>query len=517
MYRDRDFDLHTEPPWNEQDLVQDLELETLLKAMTGDDKFLYQICRMVLLAGCAEPDEVLYRQAVLRDCLDHPEVIRSLYQLAVDTIEAERKNFWGLARYPMGVLHHSVEVLLMLVETLRQLRATADAQAETFASEGFRRFFAMLRQELGDDYFATIETHLKTLKFHHGVLISARLGEGNRGTDYVLRTPRAPSGNWLQRTFARKPPAYSFTLSPRDENGTRALSELGDRGVNLVANALAQSTEHILSFLIMMRAELAFYVSCLNLHERLTQKGEPVSFPQPSSAAERTLTCRGLYDVCLTLNLPQRVVGNDLDADGKALFVITGANQGGKSTFLRSIGLAQLMMACGLFVPAESYAANLFQGLHTHYKREEDTGMNSGKLDEELARMSAIVDHIRPDALILFNESFAATNEREGSEIASQVTHALLAHRIKVFSVSHLYEFARVLYEEQRPDALFLRAHRETDGQRSFRLEAAAPLATSHGEDLYEKIFGAHTDRPGASEPEPSLGPPTPEDAVRDA
>jgi len=62
----------------------------------------------------------------------------------------------------------------------------------------------------------------------------------------------------------------------------------------------------------------------------------------------------GLYDVCLTLKLEHRVVGNDADGEGKELFMITGANQGGKSTFLRSAGLSQLMMQCGMFVPARS-------------------------------------------------------------------------------------------------------------------------------------------------------------------
>ncbi len=52
------------------------------------------------------------------------------------------------------------------------------------------------------------------------------------------------------------------------------------------------------------------------------------------------------------LRTDHRIVGNDLDGDKKDLVVITGANQGGKSTFLRSIGLAQLMMQCGMFVPA---------------------------------------------------------------------------------------------------------------------------------------------------------------------
>lgn len=106
--------------------------------------------------------------------------------------------------------------------------------------------------------------------------------------------------------------------------------------------------------------------------------------------------------------------------------VVTGANQGGKSTFLRSVGLAQLMLQCGMFVPAEAFAASVAGGIYTHYRREEDTAMQSEKLDEELARMSAIVDLLRPHDLVLLNESFAATNEREGSEIVRQIIDALV-------------------------------------------------------------------------------------------
>jgi DNA mismatch repair ATPase MutS len=93
------------------------------------------------------------------------------------------------------------------------------------------------------------------------------------------------------------------------------------------------------------------------------------------------------------------------------------------------------MMQCGMFVPAESLYANICDGLFSHYRREEDVTMESGKLDEELGRMSDIVDYIRPNSLILFNESFAATNEREGSEIARQIVSALLEKGIKVLGI----------------------------------------------------------------------------------
>lgn len=106
---------------------------------------------------------------------------------------------------------------------------------------------------------------------------------------------------------------HTFTISERDESGARALSELKDRGINLVANALA----HILSFFKMLRTELAFYIGCLNLHGELAQMGEPTSFPLPVAPYERRHSFQGLYDVCLALTMKQKIVGNDGNADKK--------------------------------------------------------------------------------------------------------------------------------------------------------------------------------------------------------
>jgi DNA mismatch repair ATPase MutS len=300
--------------------------------------------------------------------------------------------------------------------------------------------------------------------------------------------------------IAPKVPIHSFTIHPRDEAGARALSALQDRGVSLAAIALAQSADHVRNFFSMLRAELAFYVGCINLHEQLARKGEPVCVPTPMSPGTKRLSFRGLYDAGLTLSVPQRIVGNDTNADGRGLIVITGANSGGKSTFLRSLGLAQLMMQSGMFVPAESFTSSLCDGLFTHYKREEDVSMQSGKFDEELSRMSEIVDHLKPHSMILFNESFAATNEREGSEIARQITSALLERRIRVACVTHMYELAHGFYERERENAFFLRAGRQAGGARSFKLAEGEPLPTSFGEDLYKKIFSSDVPQSASDE-----------------
>lgn len=182
-------------------------------------------------------------------------------------------------------------------------------------------------------------------------------------------------------------------------------------------------------------------------------------------------------------------MGNDLKVRSKDLFVVTGANQGGKSTFLRSIGSAQLMMQSGMAVPSASYSAGLCDAIYTHFKREEDENMVSGKLDEELARMDKIIRSITQHSVLLLNESFAATNEKEGSEIARQIVLALHENHISIFHVTHLYDFASSLYEKKIPGALFLRAQRGKGGIRTYRIKKGAPLQTSFGYDLYRKIF----------------------------
>lgn len=490
MYRDHDFDVSRPGPPLEEHVIQDLELTTLFSTMAAGDKTLADVARKAIMAGTPDLSTILYRQDILRDCIAREPVVRNVYDLVVETLTAERKNYFSLTmRSPSWVLHRSVEVMEMLVGKLHQLRSIANLHAGEFSSEGFLTLFAMLPRELDDQYFELIRYHLKQLKFTRGTLISAHLGEGNKGIEYVLRQANRPEGNWFQRKFFSGPPGYTFRLHPRDENGARALSELQGRGINLVANALAQSVEHIVAFFNMLRIELAFYIGCLNLRAVLVQRGAPFCFPVPCAVCDRRHQALGLYDVCLALTMNSRVVGNDLNGDERSLVIITGANRGGKSTFLRGIGLAQIMMQCGMFVPAEAFAANVCELILTHYKREEDTAMESGKFDEELRRMDAIGDQLVPNALVLFNESFAATNEREGSDIASQIVRALIEQGIKVFFVTHQYEFARFFQTQQRSDVLFLRAERQQDGTRTFRLNEGAPLPTSFGQDLYRRIF----------------------------
>ena len=503
LYQDRDFDYGADLPPGHQDLIQDLELTTLLRAMAAGDKFLAEVSAKVLLASLHDPEAIRYRQRVLADCLAQPEVIREMYAVAAGALE-DKRHLWGhyggTYQTPSSNLSGAVSHLEAYVARLRQLRRIADDHAGKFRSDGMRTLFATLQRDLNDGYFEEISFHLKQLRFRAGVLISAQLDRDNSGIGFVLRAPGEARRRWTQRLGIGPRTTYSFTLAPRDEAGGQILGDLTSRGINLVGNAAAQSADHIGSYFTMLRAELGFYVSCLNLADRLAAKGAPVTAPEPTQPSALTFSCTDLRDACLELQSQDPVVGNDVQADGKSLVIITGANSGGKSTFLRSVGVAQLMMQCGLFVTAGSYRADAARGIFTHFIREEDPGMTSGRLDDELRRMSAIADHIGPHCLMLFNESFAGTNEHEGSEIGHQVVRALLDAQIKVFFVTHRFEFADRFHRQHARSTLFLRAERRPDGRRNYKLAVKEPLPTSFGEDLYYRL-GAWLDEDKASTP----------------
>jgi len=495
LYRQQDFINDHELPWQSKQLVQDLELPTLFTAMAGKDDYIYDLVKSVILKSLkSDTDSIIYRQNILKDCLRNPDIVKSIYQISVQALEDKKGHYYGIFnKYPKSKMSDSVDILLYFEAKLDELSNLCSTYSTRFSAEGFKAFFSMINNELSPAYLSQVKMLLKELKSRNSLLFSAELGKGNAGVNYTFRKSREIRKNWLQRLFSSDSSAYTIVIPDRDDSGFRALSDIENNGLAKTAFILEQSAQHIENFFKTLRTELSFFIGCLNLHEQLNKLHHKVCFPVPAESAIRQFSFTGLYDVCLALTTQKPVVGNQLQADKTGLVIITGANQGGKSVFLRSIGLAQLMLQSGMFVPADSYAAELFDGVFTHYIRQEDTQMKSGKLDEELGRMSEIIDHITTHPLLLFNESFSATNEREGSEVARQITDPLMEKQCRIFYVTHMYEYARSYYQAKNPHTLFLRAERNSQGIRTFKLLVGEPLQTSFGKDLYQIIFSPET------------------------
>jgi hypothetical protein len=146
---------------------------------------------------------ITYRQRVLADTVAHPEVIDRIYAIAVEAIAGER-NIWGFANpSPESLLSRSLQRLELFMDKLRELLDVADQHADVFEPDGFRRFVAMLVEQLPTEYFDTVASEIAQL--HKPTpLISAQLGAGNKAINYILRSPWPESLRDGSRRFATK-------------------------------------------------------------------------------------------------------------------------------------------------------------------------------------------------------------------------------------------------------------------------------------------------------------------------
>ncbi|MEA5052056.1 MAG: hypothetical protein VB093_01240 [Propionicimonas sp.] len=487
MHPERDADRETALPEDRDDLARDLDLEPLWETMAGGDRLLRTIVEQTMLNPLVELPAIRWRLDVLADALRHPAMIQELYDLANQGLKAQRGAWLWSGRTASSLLSRSTQIVAAALPTLRALRQFAERTTSQVRSPGLQNLCSRLCAELGEDYLTEVADQVRGLRFGAGMVFTAGVGPDALSTRLALRRPPQQRHRWRE-LIPRPPQRLHYTLADRDEAGARALDALRDDATVKVAEAVATSSDHILAFFEQLRWEAGFYLCCLRLQQRLTAGGAPITLPEPHQVTPVVQNATGLADAALVLRSRAAVVPSELAADDASLVLVTGANQGGKSTFLRGLGLAQLMMQAGMFVTANGYRASVVRRLHTHFRREEDASLDSGKLDEELVRMSAIVDRAAAGDLVLFNESFACTDEPEGAEIARQIVDALTRAGIRVVFVTHMFTLADGYAD--RPRTVFLRPERRADGSRSFRILPGRPLPTSHGEDVYQLVFG---------------------------
>ena len=490
MFPAEDFDPQANLPPNMTDLVQDLELDILFSAMAEDDDFLDKIIRPAVLSGGVNSRQtILWRQDILRDCLANEKEIRALYAIAVMPVQIKKSMFLiSGSRHPSLMLSESRRVLEGLHGVLKALYDFAIQEKPKFKSAGMSDLCTMIIAQLAPDYLDEMKAHLAALHFERGLLFSAKLGAGNTGKDFIARFWSPKKWSWLKEWLGDSSAHYRFMLDPHDESGARELADLRDEVLKDIATSATQASAHIEKFFYNLRAELAFYVGCLNLKKSLAAKNCPLCIPEISESAD-VLCFDDLRDPTLSLTLDNPAVGNQLQSVDTRLVFVMGANQGGKSTFLRSLGLSRVMLQAGLFVTAAHYKADLRDGIFTHYRRHEDKDLNSGKFDEELHRMSLIIEQLGKNPFLLFNESFAATNEKEGAEVAGQILCALTQSCAQIIFVTHMYALTERFEVQSDMKIGFLQANRDESGQRSFKISEGKPQDTSFGQDLYKTIF----------------------------
>ena len=158
--------------------------------------------------------------------------------------------------------------------------------------------------------------------------------------------------------------------------------------------------------------EAQFYLAYLGYIRPLQAAGLPFCYPVLATDTNQ-IVARRVFDLPLAAKLvgeQQPVVGNDIDLhDPERILVVTGPNQGGKTTFARTVGQLHYLTRLGLPVPGEHVEVHLYDRMFTHFERPEQAGDLRGKLQDELVRLRDILEHATPESLIIANEIFTST------------------------------------------------------------------------------------------------------------
>ena len=474
-------------------LIADLNLDRIFQTMAAGDPLIHRIARRELVQSAGlDVKDILFRQNVLSDCLRGADVFFELH----DCLTAHLQEYRGYQKRSLpsfstfiaatSVLKDTVALMEILLDCVKKAKGILRRLESTRRSAGIDDFLQAFFAFFDDDFlcgaYGQIEEIQRTCADSYA-LISAGVGGGLKVNQYVLQSiSRTTAGKGNKGSITREIPLASIGIQAQ-------AGVLRDAGLQQISRMLKEVNEKIDVCLQNIHEEVGFYIGCIRLHRALRAIGVPVCFPRPLPRDSRTVAFQYLMDGSLALSNGCCPVGNSMQMEDFRLAVVTGANQGGKSTFLRSFGCAQLMMQCGMFVCADAFSAGCCSGVYTHFCHCEAQQDNQGRLHEELLRIQKIVHRCDRDALVLLNETFSSTSEREASLLAEEIVMAYYQLNLRTIYVTHFYEFAKNAQRKNLPGTHFYAAARKADGTRRFAIEPAFPQKTSYGMDIFRDVF----------------------------
>ncbi len=498
LYRDSSTD-GRKGYYSKRDIIKDFNLDILFRTMAREDVLILEKVRKVVMIPLTTPEEILYRQEVLQELYHFSYLAEGMYECAqrqekaLQKYKEEKERFYSQSTRKIGEIMETLAYLAQGQEELIGLQKLLEEYADRMQSEGLKNLLVRLKAKPLEE----IGTKLKEMEFFVSggeIGCTVQFGGGMKMDQVLVNYCDSKKRHGVQSTLRGFQKFYNKFVKkntiPINSNVVlrEEVEHLKEFFVEHMLKMFRPYLGEMMAFFEHFIEEVAFYMGVLQFMKRMKEIGIPLTMPVPSPAGKRDTAFENLFELSMAIYMQYMPVGNDLTIKDNVLTLITGANQGGKSTFLRSYGIAQILMQCGMPVPATSFRVPVYHQIFTHFTRRESEKMDSGRLQEELKRMSEMVGAAGPDSLFLLNESFASTTEKEGARIAEAILRAFYEKGITTMMVTHLYQLASELYGKKLPGTAFLTAERQEDGTRTYKMVPGAPSHTSYGTDLFQVL-----------------------------
>jgi len=475
----------------------DLNLDQVVEEIL-DKQRLYDLRKYYFFKP--EAEDIPYRIDVLKDM----EASKSLFQKIVDfslAMRKVRKHLDNMKDSDLEIQRQkwNLDAAYYYVNVVKKLYS--DLEEENLGSEGFQGFFEWLKIYTTSEPFLRLcnDTERQMQLFHemkfniHIMRDRVIIKPGYLEEDYCKQVLDTFEEESEVDHIYQKNPFGSFALSSLEI----AVLELLQKPYAHVFDELAvfHSThqDYISDVLTRFEEESQFYIAfCLYKNEMQEMN---FHFCYPEVQAGEDFYIRSCYDLALakknSLRKKEVIFNDGIYRPGEKFFVVTGPNQGGKTTFARALGQSVYLAFMGLMVPCKQARLPVFDGIYTHFASEESMETGAGKLKEELTRLNHMMNTVTNHSFVIINEIFTSATSYDAYIMGKKTINYFMDKDCLGVYVTHIYELTK---DDHRIVSLVAALLSEHSNIRTFRIERRPADGKSYANSIVEKYHMTYED-----------------------
>lgn len=279
-----------------------------------------------------------------------------------------------------------------------------------------------------------------------------------------------------------------FAIPKKKKQNTKINLSFSDAVCQLYSDKVAQIEAEIAKYAYVdfyeptsYISEIKFFLEIYSLLQRATQIGVPHCIAKLSQTPQ--YIAKELYDVSLLAKNCETIIPNDADfTENEPFCFLLGANGGGKTTYLRALGVNLILFLAGCPVFAKEAEIYPFDIVLSHFPRDERFD-NTGRLDEERKRTEEMLNTVQNKvAFLFFNETFSGTDDKRGFDLLTDTVAKIAESKYFGLYVTHFHEVMSLDYP-----VLSAEVDLSDANKRTFRIVRSKGSASSYASDILKK------------------------------